>query len=55
MNRTLTLFVGVLAATMIAPRLLAMLGIERAEGFGLDDVAGAAVVVAVILLVQYLL
>jgi hypothetical protein len=56
MGTNIKVFAAVVIAAYLAPKVLPMLGIPRDEtGFGMDDIAGAALVVVSFILVGYLL
>jgi hypothetical protein len=48
----LILFVGVLAGLFASDYVMGAIGIEQAPGFGVDDIVRAAVIAAVVLLVD---
>jgi hypothetical protein len=55
MKKALVIGAGVTAGLFLAPRVVGMVGIQGSEGFGMDDIAVIAVIVAGVLLADRVL
>ena len=55
MNKTITLAIGAAVGTALAPMVLNAVGIGVSDGFGMDDIVQALVIVAAIMVVDRIL